>query len=57
MAKKYVSRDPALVAVRLDVPAETRDRLRVLAAQDGKAMSEYVRDLVVREVEKKSPKK
>lgn len=57
MAKKYTARVPGTVAIRLDVPPETRDALRVLAATAGVPMSQYVRDIVVADVKKKSQKK
>ena len=53
MAKDYTARVPGTVAIRLDVPPKVRDRLRVLAAQAGLAMSQYVRQLVETALEKK----
>jgi predicted DNA-binding protein len=57
MAKDYTAREPGLVAVRLDLTPDHRDRLRVLAAENGRTMSKYVRLLVEREIDQKKPPK
>jgi hypothetical protein len=50
MPKAYTARQPGLVAIRLDVTPEERDQIRVRAATAGVPMSEYMRQLVRREL-------
>jgi plasmid stability protein len=40
-------------AVRLELPPDTQQELRVLAAQHGKSMAAYVRELVEQDLAKK----
>jgi hypothetical protein len=54
MPKAYTARQPGLVAIRLDVTPAERDRLRVLAAGAGVPMSEYMRQLVRRELRRRA---
>lgn len=43
-------------AVRLELDPETHQELRVLAAQNGKSMAAYVRQLVEQDLAKRKPK-
>jgi predicted DNA binding CopG/RHH family protein len=62
MAKSYKSRAPGLRSVRLDLNEADHAALRVLAAQAGLPMSQYVREIVQAHLAaqvppKKNPKK
>jgi hypothetical protein len=46
MAKDWTARAPEMMAVRLDVTPQVHRQIRVLAAQAGLPMSQYVRWLV-----------
>jgi hypothetical protein len=55
MAKSYTARPPGTKSVRLDLSEEMHRQLRVMAAQAGLPMSQYVRQLVEGVIRKTEP--
>jgi plasmid stability protein len=51
--KPMVATEPKLQAVRLELAPEIHLQLRVIAAQHGKSMAAYVRELVIQDLARK----